>query len=220
MQKKSMDKITNLINDIWFKRRDIISDGFDESLEYISKIIPLKIHKIPSGTKCWTWIVPEKWSIKTAYIEDLDGNRLLDLKDHPLHVVSYSLPVDKVVTREKVMKHLFTRPDRPEAIPFEFKYYEQDWGFCIQHNKLKEFTKDKYRVFIDSKFEKGNLKVGDYTIKGEVDATIVLVAHLCHPAQVNDDLTGIAVLINIAKKLCEKNHHYSYKFLFTFFILI
>ena len=49
----------NLINDLWLKRRDIVSDGFDESLEYISKIIPLKIHKIPTGTKCWTWIIPE-----------------------------------------------------------------------------------------------------------------------------------------------------------------
>lgn len=62
-----------LINDLWFKRRDIVSDGFDESLDYISRVIPLKIHKIPSGTKCWTWIVPEKWSVKEAYIEEVCG---------------------------------------------------------------------------------------------------------------------------------------------------
>ena len=141
-----------LIKDIWFKRRDIVSDGFDEALNYISKIIPLKIHKIPSGTKCWTWKVPEKWSVKEAYIEDLKGNQLLNLKDHLLHVISYSLPIDKVVTKEELMKHLHTNSKRPDAIPFEFKYYERDWGFCIQHNKLKKFTKDKYKVFIDSKF--------------------------------------------------------------------
>ena len=43
-----------LINDIWFKRRDIISDGYDDALEHISKIIPICIHQIPTGTKCWT----------------------------------------------------------------------------------------------------------------------------------------------------------------------
>lgn len=202
-----------LIKAIWFKRRDIVSDGYDGALNYISKIIPLKIHKIPSGTKCWTWKVPEKWSVKNAYIEDLQGNRLLDLKDHPLHVISYSLPVDKIVTKEELMGHLCTNPKRPNAIPFEFKYYERDWGFCIQHNKLKKFIKDKYRVFIDSKFEKGALKVGDFTVKGKSDETIAVVAHLCHPAMVNDDASGVAVLVDIAKSLKKRNNYYTYKFL-------
>lgn len=204
-----------LINDLWFKRRDIVSDGFDESLEYISKMIPLKIHKVPTGTKCWTWEVPEKWSVREAYIEDLEGNRVLDLKNHPLHVVSYSLPIDKIISKEELLKHLHTSPERPEAIPFEFKYYERDWGFCIQNCKLKEFTKDKYKVFIDSDFKNGDLKIGDYTIKGKVDKTIVLVAHLCHPAQANDDLAGVAILVDIAKEISKKDNYYTYKFLFV-----
>lgn len=204
-----------LINSLWFKRRDIVSDGFDESLEYISKIIPLKIHKTSTGTKCWTWVVPEKWSVNEAYIEDLNGKRVLDLKDHPLHIMSYSLPIDKIVSKKELFQHLHTNAERPDAIPFEFKYYQRDWGFCIQNNKLKEFTKENYKVFIDSKFEKGNLKVGDYTIKGKTDKTIVLVAHLCHPGQVNDDLTGVAVLVDIAKELAKKKNYYTYKFLFV-----
>jgi len=204
-----------LINSLWLKRRDIVSDGFDESLEYISKIIPLKIHKIATGTKCWTWTVPEKWSVREAYIEDLNGKRMLDLKDHPLHIVSYSLPIDKIVNKKELFQHLHTSTERPDAIPFEFKYYQRDWGFCIQSNKLKEFTKEKYKVFIDSKFEKGNLKVGEYTIKGKTDKTIVLVAHLCHPGQVNDDLTGVAALVDIAKELAKKKNYYTYKFLFV-----
>lgn len=202
-----------LINDLWFKRRDIVSDGYDESLEYISQIVPLKIHEISSGTKCWTWVVPEKWSVKEAYVEEVGGTRVLDLKDHPLHVMSYSLPIDKVVTRKELMEHLHTNPERPEAIPFEFKYYERDWGFCFQHNRLKEFARARYRVFIDSKFEKGTLKVGDYTIDGLTDKTIVLVAHLCHPAMVNDDLTGVAVLIDVANELSRRSNNYTYKFL-------
>lgn len=205
--------MNKLIDDLWSKERHLISDAYDESLEYISKLIPLKIHEIPSGTKCWTWVVPEKWAVKEAYIEDMNGKRLLDLKDHPLHVVSYSLPINKVVTKEELMKHLYTNPKRPGAIPFEFKFYEKGWGFCIQHDKLKKFTEKKYKVFIDSKFEKGTLKVGDCTIKGETDETVVLVAHLDHPAMVNDDLTGVAVLVDIAKELSKRKNHYTYKLL-------
>ena len=76
MQKNHKDKMVELINALWFKRRDIISDGFDESLKYISKIIPLKIYKISSGTKCWTWTVPEKWLVKEAFVEDLNGKKI------------------------------------------------------------------------------------------------------------------------------------------------
>src|SRR3989344_4311287 len=161
-----------IVKDLWYTKRDIVSDGFDDALDYISKIIPLKIYKIPSWTKCWTWTVPEKWSVKDAYIESLSGNRILDIKNHPLHVMSYSLPINKVVSREELLAHLHTRVDRPNAIPFEFKYYEQDWGFCIQHNKLKEITEEKYKVVIDSQFQKGDLKIGEYTIKGKSQKTI------------------------------------------------
>ena len=203
-----------LIEDLWYKQRNIVSDEYEEALKYISNIIPLKIHEVSTGTKCWTWTIPEKWTVNEAWIEDLDGNRLLDFKDHPLHVISYSLPINKIVTKNELMEHLHTNSKRPDAIPFEFKYYQKDWGFCIQHNKLKQFTKEKYKICIDSKFENSSLKIGDFTIKGESDDTIVMVAHLCHPSMVNDDLAGVSVLVDVAKELSKKNNHYTYKCLF------
>ena len=203
-----------LIEDLWYKQRNIVSDEYEEALKYISNIIPLKIHEVSTGTKCWTWTIPEKWTVNEAWIEDLDGNRLLDFKDHPLHVISYSLPINKIVTKNELMEHLHTNSKRPDAIPFEFKYYQKDWGFCIQHNKLKQFTKEKYKICIDSKFENDSLKIGDFTIKGESDDTIVMVAHLCHPSMVNDDLAGVSVLVDVAKELSKKNNHYTYKCLF------
>ncbi len=202
-----------LINDLWYKTRNLVSDGYDESLEYISKIIPITIHEIKTGTKCWTWTVPEKWEVTEAWIEDLNGNRLLDLKDHPLHVISYSLSADKTVTKDELMNHLHTKQDRPNSIPFEFKYYERDWGFCIEFNKLKNFTSDKYKILIKSTFSSGSMKIGDYTITGKSNEMILLVAHLDHPAMVNDDLTGVAVLIEIAKELKKQNNYYTYKIL-------
>jgi aminopeptidase-like protein len=117
------------------------------------------------------------------------------------------------VTREELVKHIHTSSERPDAIPFDFKYYEKDWGFCIQQSKMAMLKDDKYRVLINSKFEKGILKVGDCTIRGESEETIALVAHLCHPAMVNDDLTGVSVLVEVAKEMQKRTNFYTYKFL-------
>lgn len=203
-----------LVEDLYYSRRDLVSDGYDKALQYIGKRIPLKIHEVSSGTECWTWIIPEKWIVEEAYIE-AKGKRFLDLKDNPLHIISYSLPIDKVVSKDELMRHLHTNEKRPNAIPFEFKYYERDWGFCIQHNRLKDFVYEQYHVVIKSKFEKGSLKIGELLISGETNDTIVLVAHLCHPGMVNDDLTGVAVLEEVAEILLKKGKtHHTYRVLF------
>ena len=54
---------------------------------------------------------------------------------------------------------------------------------------------------IDSHFEDGALKVGEVVIPGEKEECVVLAAHLCHPAMVNDDLAGVVVGIDVARKL-------------------
>ncbi|PIR89065.1 MAG: hypothetical protein COU07_03170 [Candidatus Harrisonbacteria bacterium CG10_big_fil_rev_8_21_14_0_10_40_38] len=200
-----------LIEDLWFGRRDLVSFGYDKALDYVGKIIPLTVHTVPSGEKAWTWTIPDQWEVKSAYIEDMEGNRLLDLKDHPLHVVAYSDTIDKIVNREELLAHLHTKTTRPNAIPYEFKFYKRDWGFCIQHNKLNLFNKEKYRVFIDASFKKGELKIGECVIPGAKKESIALIAHLDHPAMVNDDLSGVAVAVEIAKELFKKKLEYTYR---------
>ena len=204
----------SFINDIWFERRDIVSDGYDRSLNYIQNLLPeMRIHKYKSGSEVWTWIVPEKWSVYNAYIKN--GNKvLLDLKDHPLHVMSYSAPVSGRVSKKELMDHLYHNEEYPDAIPFKFSYYQKKWGFCIEYNKLKEFVHDQYDVLIDSKFEAGELKVGEIYVPGAIDKEIVILAHLCHPCMVDDDLSGVAALVSVAKHfLGRSNNHYSYRFL-------
>ncbi|MGB2910938.1 MAG: DUF2172 domain-containing protein, partial [Anaerolineales bacterium] len=127
-----MSSMLELIEELWYLKRDIISDGFDRALYRLAEGLSgeMKIHKYPSGEQCWTWHVPEKWTCHEAYLETLDGQRLLDYGDHPLHVVSYSLPYEGIVNREELLNHLHTHPTLPDAIPFIFKYYEREWGLC------------------------------------------------------------------------------------------
>ena len=190
-----------LIDELWFLPRDLVSDGFDRALSRLAEIVPMRIHEYPTGEPCWTWTVPEKWTCRDAVLETLDGKRLIDFGNHPLHVISYSLPFDGIVSLEELNKHLHVHKTDPQAIPYVFKFYERDWGLCCSQALRDSLQDDAYRVKIDTTFEPGTLKVGEIFIPGETEDTVVLVSHLCHPAMVNDDLSGVVVGLDVAQAL-------------------
>ena len=209
-----MSSMMDLIDGLWFLKRDIVSDGYDAALMRLHQEFPMVIHKYPTGENCWTWTIPEKWTCSEAYLETLDGKRLIDYADHPLHVVSYSLPYEGVIKREDLLPHLYAHKKLPDAIPFVFKYYERDWGLCLPENQKKALADSEYKVVIRSRFEPGELKVGEWIIPGESDECFVFAAHLCHPAMVNDDLTGVVVALETARKLAAATKpHFTYRFL-------
>lgn len=204
----------DLINELWFLRRDLVSDGYDQALFCLAQEVPMTIHEYPSGEQCWTWRVPEKWTVHEAYLETLDGKRLIDVANHPLHVVSYSLPFEGIVSREELFAHLHVHPTLPEAIPYVFKYYQRDWGLCASQQLKDTLTEDHYRVVIRTTFEPGTLKVGEVIVPGKSKRTVMLAAHLCHPAMVNDDLTGVVVGVDVMRRLLqEAQPYYTYRLL-------
>jgi len=117
-----------VIHELFKHRRYLVSDGFDDSLEYMSRFIPLRIRSWNSGEKAWTWTIPKK---------------------------------------------------EPQGT-------------------------------------NGKLKVGEYTVKGFSDETIVLPIHLDHPYMANDNLSGVAVAMELINRLSRMpDLRYSYKFLFV-----
>jgi aminopeptidase-like protein len=204
-----------LIDELWFLPRHLISEEYDRALNRLTQEFPMKIHEVPTGTRAWTWTVPEAWSCSEAYLENKSGKRVLDLADHPLHVVSYSLPFDGEVSREELLQHLHVHLDLPDAIPYVFKYYQRDWGFCASQ-KLRDSLMDKsYHAVIRSEFKPGSLKIGEIFVPGETDECFVIASHLDHPAMVNDDLTGVVVALEAARRLMAgPKPYYSYRFLF------
>ncbi len=197
-----MTSMIDLINELWFLKRDIVSDGFDRALRRLAEEVPMPIHEYPSGEPCWTWRVPDKWTCSEAYLETLDGRRLLDYQRPP--------PACRYPTRchskawsagNELLAHLHVHPRLPQAIPFVFKYYERDWGLCASQELRAGLDEDAYRVVIRSRFEPGTLKVGEVVIPGESQDCFVLAAHLCHPAMVNDDLSGVVVGLEVARRL-------------------
>ncbi|MFZ5809299.1 MAG: DUF4910 domain-containing protein [Chloroflexota bacterium] len=204
----------DLIHELWFLRRDLVSDGYDQALYRLAQEVPMTIHEYPSGEQCWTWRIPEKWSVQEAYLETLDGKRIIDVADHPLHVVSYSLPFEGIVSRDELFHHLHVHPTLPDAIPFVFKYYQRDWGLCASQRLKESLTDERYRVVIRTRFEPGTLKVGEVVVRGQSEDTVMLAAHLCHPAMVNDDLTGVVVGVDVMRRLLQAPQpYYTYRLL-------
>jgi hypothetical protein len=74
--------------------RSITGNGLRDTLRRIGRRIPLKIHEVPSGTRVFDWRVPLEWNIEGASIRGPDGRTVVDFRNHNLHVVNYSEPVD------------------------------------------------------------------------------------------------------------------------------
>jgi aminopeptidase-like protein len=194
--------------------RSITGNGVRETLGILQEHIALKINEVPSGTQVFDWTVPKEWNIKDAYIKDPSGKKIVDFKNCNLHVLNYSLPINRTLSLEELKLHLFSLPEYPDWIPYKTSYYNENWGFCISHNQLQSLKEGNYEVFIDSSLEPGSLTYGEYFIKGEQSEEVLISCHICHPSLANDNLSGISVAVHLAKWLANVNPKLSYRFLF------
>lgn len=193
--------------------RSITGNGFRKSIGILKKILPdMNVFEVPTGTKCFDWVVPKEWNIHNAYIIDPDGNKICDFKKSNLHVVGYSIPVNKKITLDELQPHLFSLPDQPNAIPYITSYYNERWGFCLTHNEREQLKPGDYQVYIESELKNGSLTYGELIIPGETDQEIFLSSYLCHPSMANNELSGPVVTTYLAKWLSElKKRKYTYR---------
>ena len=88
--------------------RSITGDGVRKTLEIIANEIQLSVHEVPTGTEVFDWTVPKEWNIRDAFVCDSRGDKIIDFSKNNLHVVGYSIPVDKWVTLSELNEHLFS----------------------------------------------------------------------------------------------------------------
>jgi aminopeptidase-like protein len=106
--------------------RSITGDGVRETLEILREYIPLTIHEICSDTAVFDWTIPKEWNIRDAYIKNANGEKLVDFQKCNLHVLNYSLPINKKVSFDELKAHAFTLPERPDWIPYRTSYYKEN----------------------------------------------------------------------------------------------
>jgi aminopeptidase-like protein len=195
--------------------RSITGDGVRETLREIGMYIKLDVHEVPTGTAVFDWTIPREWNIRDAYIKNERGEKIVDFARSNLHVVSYSVPVKRLVSLEELQKHVYTLPDQPDVVPYRTSYYAESWGFCMAHRRFEGLRDEIYEVLIDSSLEDGFLTYGEYLHKGETEDEFLLSAHVCHPSLANDNCSGMALLTYLAKQMASARTRYSYRFLFA-----
>ena len=198
--------------------RSITGEGVRETLKIIQEYIgqddiKLNIHEVPTGTEIFDWTVPKEWKIREAYIEDESGNKIIDMKENNLHVLGYSVPVDKYVTLDELKTCVYTEKNQPEVIPYVTSYYKERYGFCMSQNQLDSLTEGTYHIYIDSELFDGSLTYADVVIPGETDEEIMLTSYTCHPSMANNECSGPAVLAALMRYVKQlKNRRYTYRF--------
>jgi aminopeptidase-like protein len=196
--------------------RSITGDGVRQTLQLLSREVPLEIRAVPSGTSVFDWVVNDEWNVRDAYIADLNGRRLVDFQAHNLHLVSYSVPLEARMSLEDLRPHLHTLPDRPDWVPYRTSYYARTWGFCLAHAQLEALGPGPFDVLIDSSLGPGELNYGELVLPGERSEEVMISAHVCHPSLANDNLSGIVIATELAKALLTaKRRRYTYRFLFA-----
>jgi aminopeptidase-like protein len=194
--------------------RSITGNGLRETLGILNRHIPLTLHEVPSGTEAFDWVIPREWNIRDAYILDPSGRKIADFKESNLHVVGYSVPVDREVELEELQRHLYSHADQPDAIPYVTSYYQERWGFCLTHHQRVALQEGRYRVFIDSDLRDGSMTFGECLIPGESEEEILLSTDVCHPSLANNELSGPVVTTWLVKWILAEPRRYSYRILF------
>lgn len=222
-----------LIENLYPMNRCLLGEGYDNALEYLKHLIDLEVIEIPSGAKVGSWTVPDEWIVRDAWVK-FNGEKIIDYKTQPLSLVVGSMPQHGIVDKEELRKHLQYSDELPNATPFAYLYYNLDknesWGFSVPKNQVrKEATgtatasgvklngedyqfkfedalpDGEYEVFIDTEYRPGTMKIGVHTISGKSDREILLFAHLDHPFQANDNLSAVACLTDLSKKLSAEH---------------
>ena len=219
----SINKYYNLAkNTLYPICRSLTGKGTKKTLSIIKNEFPsLKIYNVSSRSKVFDWNVPDEWNVSDAYVLDKKSNKIIDFKLNNLHLIGYSIPVNKIINKVELFKHLHSLLKQPEAIPYITSYYKKYWGFCVTHKKKNEFNKkykknDKFKVVIKSSLNsKGYLNYGELVIKGQSKQEILISTYICHPSMANNELSGPIVsmsLINYFKKI--KNLSKTIRFIF------
>ena len=210
------ERLHEVITRLFPIRRSLTGVGVRQTLAVLSERLPLTVTEVPTGTSVLDWEVPHEWVVREAHVTGPDGRRVVDWKDGPLHLVGHSAPYRGTLQRDELLAHLHSLPDRPSSTPYRTTYYSSTWGFCLPHERVDSLQPGAYDVVVDTSLIEGSLTYGEVLVPGASTDEVLITAHTCHPAQANDNLSGIAVAAEVAAGLLGgPQPRWTYRFLFA-----
>lgn len=206
----------DLAHRLWPLNRSLTGNGVRETLAIIGEHLPgLEIFEVPTGEQVFDWVVPNEWNLTDAYLIAPSGEKIIDLADSNVHVVSYSEPIDRELDLEELQTHLHSDPELPEAIPYVTSYYNPTWGFCLTQQQRDALQPGTYRAVIDATLEPGSLTYAQWVLPGESEQEVFISTYVCHPSLANNELSGPVVAVALAQWLQQQpNRKFTYRFAF------
>ena len=201
--------------------RSLTGQGVRDTLNIIKKEFPkLKIIKLKSGKKVFDWKIPPEWNVLNAYVIDKHNNKIIDFNNNNLHLIGYSIPINRLVSKKELLKNLYFLKKQKNAIPYITSYYKRRWGFCISYKQFKIIDKkyssdDKFKIVIKSKLNKnGFLNYGEIILKGKSKKEILISTYICHPSMANNELSGPIVSMALINYFRKKRLDKTLRFIF------
>jgi aminopeptidase-like protein len=213
-----MQRMLNIIEKLLMKNRTIVTSDARVCMDIISAQYRIKLHEYPTGSEYQTWPIPPEWNVKKGTLSD--GKKVIASHDEsPLFVARYSLPFKGKVTKEELIKHTFTNPDRPDDFCYEFRlaYNHQrrlkEWRIALPYDRLQNLPDSEYHLEIDVEVKPGNMLVAESAHPGSTGYWFTFLSHYCHVAQANDGLAGVAVMLEVVERIRHKypNPRFGYK---------
>ena len=77
--------------------RSLNSSNNIKTLKYIKKYITNLNIKFFKFKNVFDWKIPNRWEVKEAFIENLKGKKIVDIKENKLHILQYSIRINKIL---------------------------------------------------------------------------------------------------------------------------
>ena len=206
-------------SELWPLNRSLTGVGVNKTFQILADRHPeLQLHTFLSGEQVFDWQIPKQWDMRDAYIEHESGQRFAEFSKNNLHVLGYSAPIDKTVSRQDLDTYIYTQPDQPDWVPYVTSYYKERSGFCMSENTRAALPDGNYRIFVDSTLSDGELNIAECVFPGESEEEVLFSTYVCRPSMANNELSGPVLADQLAKDLRARSTlgrlRYTYRILF------
>ncbi len=209
--------LTDLVRELYPFNYSVTSSGNDLAITELKKQLDFEVSEWTSGSELNGWRIPDAHIVDKAKLW-LGEQLIYDGTLSALGVPAQSDSFEGELDLDELKPHLFSDPDHPEGIPAHwtrlYRPQEKLWGLCLPDRLKQTLKPGKYRVDLRTRFEPATMKVLSYVLPGQSEETWLFNAHNCHPFQANDDASGMAVGIELMRRLSEvKNRKFTYQLL-------
>jgi aminopeptidase-like protein len=197
--------------------RSLLGDVNIEFKKFIQKHLNVSTLSFPSGMQVFDWQIPRAWRVLHLEVTSPNGLPLLEKFDQSMHVVQYSGSFSGKLSRSDFIKQVNSVEELPNAIPYKTSYYENAWGLNLPHSLVESLPEGDYEINLQVEFYDSELQIFEILLPGRSKREVVFHTYFCHPYMANDNNSGVALTVALAK-LVEGtfgNHEWTYRFVFV-----